>query len=331
MTISQNSLSRDRSVDIAKGIGIISVVYGHLNCPIHDEIYLFHMPLFFFLSGLFFSTKYTPKEFLIKKTRALIVPAILFYVLSFIAGYLLSNYNNLKDYIDSFSYFLAPNGVLWFLLSLYQIFIIGYVVERNIQSVFIKIIIALIITSVGYVMAVKRVFFFYFPEACLGYLFFYLGFLFRKYGMLKRRHWPRWLLWGAFVGYIMGMIFNVQTDMAPLVINKTYVLFFLPAIGGSLLILYLAKIIQNKKYTGWLISLGRNSLLVMCVHSPLNPLVSRISFWGITVLYTYLGKEDLLSRPFTGMICGVLTLIILVPLSLYVGLGIKKIFSFCFH
>ena len=42
---------RDKSIDIAKGIGIILVVYGHLACPISEEIFLFHMPLFFLLSG----------------------------------------------------------------------------------------------------------------------------------------------------------------------------------------------------------------------------------------------------------------------------------------
>lgn len=36
---------RDKSIDIAKGIGIILVVYGHLPCLIREEIYLFHMPL----------------------------------------------------------------------------------------------------------------------------------------------------------------------------------------------------------------------------------------------------------------------------------------------
>ena len=44
---------RDAVVDIAKGIGILLVVYGHLHNPINTFIYAFHMPLFFFLSGFF--------------------------------------------------------------------------------------------------------------------------------------------------------------------------------------------------------------------------------------------------------------------------------------
>lgn len=45
--------------DIAKGIGILLVVMGHLGIPpmLSNAIYLFHMPLFFILSGLLFAPK----------------------------------------------------------------------------------------------------------------------------------------------------------------------------------------------------------------------------------------------------------------------------------
>ena len=40
-------------INIAKAIGITLMVIGHAGCPswLHDFIYVFHMPLFFFLSG----------------------------------------------------------------------------------------------------------------------------------------------------------------------------------------------------------------------------------------------------------------------------------------
>ena len=42
--------------DIIKGIGIMLMVLGH-TCgqPLYNWIYSFHMPLFFIVSGLFFS------------------------------------------------------------------------------------------------------------------------------------------------------------------------------------------------------------------------------------------------------------------------------------
>ena len=56
MVLSCNNSHRSITVDIAKGLGIFLVVWGHClhnNNVLHDVIYLFHMPLFFFLSGFF--------------------------------------------------------------------------------------------------------------------------------------------------------------------------------------------------------------------------------------------------------------------------------------
>ena len=57
-TVENTSVSRGHNaqVSIAKALGIILMVMGHAGCPgyLHDFIYLFHMPLFFFLSAYFF-------------------------------------------------------------------------------------------------------------------------------------------------------------------------------------------------------------------------------------------------------------------------------------
>ena len=41
-------------VDVARGIGILAVVIGHVwtRGPVRDALYSFHMPLFFILSGM---------------------------------------------------------------------------------------------------------------------------------------------------------------------------------------------------------------------------------------------------------------------------------------
>lgn len=67
---------RNASIDIAKGIGIILVVFAHMNYtqPYQNIIYGFHMPLFFIISGiLFFPEKYGSfPKFLKQKIRTLI-------------------------------------------------------------------------------------------------------------------------------------------------------------------------------------------------------------------------------------------------------------------
>ena len=66
-------------IDIAKGICIILVVYAHIDTTILDYkigIFFdsFRMPLYFFLSGLFFKQYSGIFEFTIKKINNLIVP-----------------------------------------------------------------------------------------------------------------------------------------------------------------------------------------------------------------------------------------------------------------
>lgn len=67
-------------IDIAKGIGILLVVLAHndglqLVAPFwHKFIYAFHMPLFFFLSGMFFKPEIGFKELLRKRFDSLLLP-----------------------------------------------------------------------------------------------------------------------------------------------------------------------------------------------------------------------------------------------------------------
>ena len=51
--------NRDVSIDIMRGIGILSMLVGHCVIPdlLHKFIYMWHMPLFFITSGYFFRRK----------------------------------------------------------------------------------------------------------------------------------------------------------------------------------------------------------------------------------------------------------------------------------
>lgn len=54
--INEQNSKRVEWIDTAKGIGLILVILGHLKIDyLSAWIYTFHMPLFFFLSGVVFS------------------------------------------------------------------------------------------------------------------------------------------------------------------------------------------------------------------------------------------------------------------------------------
>lgn len=118
---------RDKTVDFLKGIAILLVVIGHFNPvkQVGNFIYSFHMPLFFFLSGITFwysfgkklnreNSKKLISEVLMKRVFSLCLPYVSWSVIRF--GF----------WGDSVS---ESFDRLWFLPTLFGITVIFTVVE----------------------------------------------------------------------------------------------------------------------------------------------------------------------------------------------------------
>lgn len=81
-------------IDTAKLIGIYLVILGHIvlnpgSEPVYRFIYAFHMPLFFLLSGAVTSRR-SIKETFVRSVRQLIVPYVLFYMVSWLWWFVVS-------------------------------------------------------------------------------------------------------------------------------------------------------------------------------------------------------------------------------------------------
>lgn len=126
-------------VDLSKGIGILLVVWGHVNIGLfsadiytdegfynaaHKFVYLWHMPLFFFLSG-FFLVKSLERGGVIKFVRtrlvSLLYPAVIWswvlYVVVTVAG---SSVNTPTSWEDFPIIPLPPISLYWFLWALFN-------------------------------------------------------------------------------------------------------------------------------------------------------------------------------------------------------------------
>ena len=68
---------RDPVIDSMRGIGIVLMVLGHSGFRGTDFIYLFHMALFFMLSGWLFSLRGGPVHFIKRKAVTLWLPFVL--------------------------------------------------------------------------------------------------------------------------------------------------------------------------------------------------------------------------------------------------------------
>jgi uncharacterized membrane protein YcfT len=126
-------------VDCAKGIGILLVVFGHVWRGLHGAgivipeetyqftdrlIYSFHMPLFFFLSGLFIerSAQKGSAQFLKDKLATIAWPYLVWTFLQGGISHVLAQYTNSEP--PSFAelclgLFYAPYAHFWFLYVLF--------------------------------------------------------------------------------------------------------------------------------------------------------------------------------------------------------------------
>lgn len=78
---------RKNWIDWAKALGILLVVMGHSNysqSDINPMIFMIHMPLFFVASGYLFKTNKTLKEITQSNIRTLLIPYLLFNLISLI-------------------------------------------------------------------------------------------------------------------------------------------------------------------------------------------------------------------------------------------------------
>ncbi len=72
-------------IDAAKAIGIILVILGHsYDCYARGYLYGFHMPLFFFLSGLTFKLGEDKRRFFGKKAKGILIPYGIYGIIRFV-------------------------------------------------------------------------------------------------------------------------------------------------------------------------------------------------------------------------------------------------------
>lgn len=131
--------NRNVTLDVARGIGILTVVLCHNWILYHNRgelsrvVFSFHMPLFFFISGVFFNRDVGFKPLCITKASALLKPFYLVLTLVFgVSCMLVERYDLSKELLN----ILYSSGTtitwtpLWFLSHLFFIFIFAWVVER---------------------------------------------------------------------------------------------------------------------------------------------------------------------------------------------------------
>ncbi len=161
----QRVKQRIEYIDIAKGIGMLLVVWGHIMIGgwTNPFIYAFHIPLFFFISGMMFrrNTQGGFKTFLIKRIKTIVLP-YLFY--SFISwgvwvAYNLLLHNTVESYVmplvqtfigQGSGGFLVHNVPLWFVTCLVVVEVLYYFIDMLPE--WINAVVCIALSILGYLM-----------------------------------------------------------------------------------------------------------------------------------------------------------------------------------
>lgn len=268
--------NRNNIIDIAKGIGIITVVWGHLPnvCPIKEEIYLFHMPLFFLLSGYFFKDECLSFiEVVKKKLNIYIYPYILFFIICKTASAVLYYGTNHSElFTISPGVIIKPYGVvrpLWFFLSLFEVQIIYFLISKCTEKEFIKSLLSLICLLIGFSLYKMRILLpLYLSTSLSMIIFLHIGQWINQHAILTFSLQKQIviIIIGSII-YISAVYLNINVDVMLNHLGNYFPISILAAISASCIILYFSKHIEKIRCLAFILKyLGKNSLIIFALH-----------------------------------------------------------------
>ncbi len=309
-------------INVLKGIGILSVVVGHIVPGILSVIiYMFHMPLFFLISGFLFKAGKDQRVYFVEKIQHLIVPYFSFLLLVYIAPkiyHIVSRGDGWGAWLT-----LAENvvmggrdltgtaGVFWFVTCLFltqQVF--SYLMAHLSQKMM------LIVVFIAYVLSLVNSYFnaFWLPlnaNVILAALpFFYVGFLAKDFN-LDQLKFPAIAVAIVAIGLLgVGLDNKYHMKMAHYGLP---IVTFVSSISVVVVLVALSKLIEKHvslMKTG-LVELGHASMVIMYLHLPVAILMKQFIHvhYSIVVLiativpliaFYLIRKQQLLSRFFLG-------------------------------
>ncbi len=307
-------------VDYARGLGIILVVYGHVLSGIynadlgispsfyvftHNVIYSFHMPLFFFLSGLFVHqslVKRGVQKFFVDKARFILYPYLIWSLLKGGIKIALLNFTNESaELSDLLAIWYLPLGHFWFLYVLVLMYIV-YAVSLQIRMFYLQMLV------------VASLVLFFFPidlkiasldQFSANFLFFVFGVIYQKYSLDKLVNKKSFLYASVLIPclFLTGAIFTFSK------LNGLYSLhpaMVLPlSLMGIAAVVYISKYLAEKETLRVIKIFGFYSLAIYLAHTIFGS--------GIRIIMDkFMGLQNIGIHILAGMLVG-----IIVPVFLY--------------
>lgn len=290
---------RNQTIDVIKGYGICLMVCGHSGFPFTDWIYLFHMALFFIVSGYLWNDKNAVsikdlKKYIWRKICTLWMPFVfinVFFTITFNFFYSIGFYSSVNeknvlavDPLNKMSFIknIISNllfsggtqlaGATWFLRSLFCISVVNaiivYVLKKmKIEKSYLYIMFCLAI--VGAILINENTFVsIFFGKIGLqsffaGYYAFLIGIVFRKINIFDYIKNKKYVL--LIICLMTLTILNKYGEIQLNVGHIENVLFYtVTSIVGWILIATVSQIfVKGNKYLSYA---GKKSIWILGLH-----------------------------------------------------------------
>lgn len=334
-------------IDIAKAIGMLTIIWGHVAIGKSVTfVYTFHIPLFFFLSGMVFVKDKYPDflSFVKRRIQTLIVPYIIYSFVTWViwVGFSYATHAKVTSYwmplLETFigqgsEGYLVHNVPLWFVSCLFAVELLYYWISK--LSDLWNVIICLIMAVLSWLMVNKCEFFDFTTlpwslEVAMAAILFYSSghLLVRNIGhqkfeqIVNKKEWLSIaIMLVLFILAYYGGVINGKISMGHAILHNP-IIFYPTAFIGVLAIIVLSSLIANSRFGNTklfngVIWFGQNSFIAMVIHNPIKGfvIVAISSLMGMEIMEV---KRDVL----TALLAFAITLIVIIVL-MYIIVKIK--------
>lgn len=272
--------------DIAKGIGILMVVWAHARGPYTAYIYQFHMPLFFLISGYLFNPNNSFWQFTVRKLQSLYIPFI-FWNLAALCIKTAVGLSNLPPEVfleKTIKMLLTMEkdgqffGATWFLSALFIESILYKALDELLKRVPYRRWIITICFAIGAIVGFRINFPYMLSRTMVLGVFFAIGYVIKENQERLALFW-KWYLAVIFFGLFVLIGRHGHANMGMNDYSST-VLFVIGSCMMSYAVLYLSYFIDQKK---GVISKNINRLLCFLGKRSIDIVIWQFVFFRIVI------------------------------------------------
>lgn len=287
MSIKQNRIDY---IDVFRAFGILLMIMGHVYFgSLFDKwIHVFHMPMFFFISGYFFKDE---KFFALikKRSKTLLLPYAIFGIFHILIYFISIGRVDMHAFYLFFINNVAESGIpiagaLWFLTAMFFSEIIYWFVNHFSHSDIFKLILSLFVATLGMIFATYLPF--RLPLALDAGM---VGVGLYQFGNLIKNRFNKVLELNIFISIVGIVVFSILGFVNEFVnlrigLYGIWPLFWIDSIGLTISFWNLFRIMTNfiekkkvlNKVFEWIKSIGHYSILYLCLNQIVILFVSYI-------------------------------------------------------